>query len=129
MRPNTVIAMPKLKPVRGPVPVPACRVVRSAWSARVGLLDSGLWDPAQAQIGPSTYWRLARPRLACQNMRRLPSNEDMLAWFSEDERDQCGSCGEKACVSVPHALASFCLACGAITLKGVRIDMNDRLPT
>ena len=38
----------------------------------------------------------------------------MLAWFSEDERHVCGSCKEKACVTLPGVLAAFCLACGAI---------------
>jgi hypothetical protein len=58
-----------------------------------------------------------------------PSNVDMLAWFEEDERGQCASCHEKACVSLPHAHASFCLACGAISLNGERIDVDRRIPT
>jgi len=53
-----------------------------------------------------------------------PSNVDMLAWFSEDERNVCGSCGQRASVSFPDALASFCLACGAISVDGVPIDSN-----
>jgi NMD protein affecting ribosome stability and mRNA decay len=55
------------------------------------------------------------------------SNVDFLAWFSDDERGVCGSCKEKACVTLPEAEASFCLACGAITLHGVRIDVDRRL--
>jgi hypothetical protein len=52
----------------------------------------------------------------------------MLAWFEEDERSQCASCHEKACVTLPHAHASFCLACGAISLNGERIDVDRRIP-
>jgi hypothetical protein len=62
-------------------------------------------------------------------MRLRPtSNLDMLAWFREEERDVCVACGENACVSLPNAIASFCLACTAITLDGVRIDVDGRLP-
>jgi hypothetical protein len=39
----------------------------------------------------------------------------------------CGSCGERASVTVQDALASVCLACGAITLDGIRIDLERRL--
>jgi hypothetical protein len=46
----------------------------------------------------------------------------MLAWFSEGERHVCGSCKEKACVTLPGVLAAFCLACRAIWVDGVRID-------
>jgi len=52
------------------------------------------------------------------------SNVDLLAWFSEDEREVCLSCGEHACVSLPDAFASFCLACGAVLVDGVRIDAD-----
>jgi hypothetical protein len=58
-----------------------------------------------------------------------PTNVDMLAWFSEDERHVCGSCGERACVTLPDALASFCLACGAVSINGVRIDSGLRTAT
>jgi len=51
----------------------------------------------------------------------------MLAWFSEDERQVCGSCKEKACVTLPGVLAAFCLACGAIWVDGVRIDAGLRI--
>jgi hypothetical protein len=54
------------------------------------------------------------------------TNGELLAWFSEDERGVCGECGEKARVSLPDALAGFCLACGAITVDGVRIDVAAR---
>jgi hypothetical protein len=54
--------------------------------------------------------------------------EDMLAWFSEEERNECASCGERACVSLEGAIASFCLACGAVTIDGVRIDRDRKLP-
>ena len=59
---------------------------------------------------------------------RPPSNADMLAWFSDEERQTCGACGEQACVSLPQAVASFCLGCGAITIEGRRIDVDGRLP-
>lgn len=62
------------------------------------------------------------PTLACV------IHEDMLAWFTDEERNECGSCGERACVSLPGALASFCLACGAVTVDGVRIDTDRKLP-
>jgi len=55
------------------------------------------------------------------------SNLDVLAWFSEDERDVCGSCGAKACVSIDEATASFCLACGAVSIDGIRIDADLRI--
>jgi hypothetical protein len=49
---------------------------------------------------------------------------DLLAWFSDDERDDCAKCGERTCVTLPDALASFCLACGAITIDGVEIELS-----
>jgi hypothetical protein len=55
-------------------------------------------------------------------MRRVPTMSDILAWFSEDERDVCDACGERACLGLPQILASFCLRCAAITLEGVRLD-------
>jgi hypothetical protein len=55
------------------------------------------------------------------------SNVDLLAWFSEEERTVCGSCDERACVSLPDAFASFCLACGAVSVDGVRIDAELRI--
>jgi hypothetical protein len=61
-------------------------------------------------------------------MRAPLSNVDLLAWFTEDERDVCSSCGEKACVSVTEAFASFCLACGAVVVDGRRIDVERRIP-
>jgi hypothetical protein len=51
-----------------------------------------------------------------------PTNLDMLAWFSEDERSLCKSCGQRAAVSLPEADTCFCLGCAAITIDGVRID-------
>ena len=48
---------------------------------------------------------------------------DLLAWFSDDERSDCAKCGERTCVTLPAALASFCLACGAITIDGVEIEL------
>ena len=58
---------------------------------------------------------------------RPPSNADMLAWFSEEEKERCAACSERACVSLPQALASFCLGCGAVTIDGRRIDADRRL--
>ena len=55
------------------------------------------------------------------------SNVDLLAWFSDDERNICAHCGERACVSLPDAVASFCLACGAVSIDGIRIDANLRI--
>ena len=52
---------------------------------------------------------------------------NLLAWFSEDERQVCQSCGERSAVSVPDALASFCLRCGAVALDGVRVDVDGRI--
>jgi hypothetical protein len=57
------------------------------------------------------------------------ANVDLLEWFSEDERNVCSSCGEKACVVLPDAPAHFCLACGAITVSGMRIDVAGVVPT
>ena len=57
----------------------------------------------------------------------LARNLDLLAWFSEDERQVCQSCGERSAVSVPDALASFCLRCGAVALDGVRVDVDGRI--
>ena len=55
-----------------------------------------------------------------------PTNLDLLAWFSEDERRPCAYCGANACVSLTEALAYFCLDCGAITLDGRRVDTGGR---
>jgi hypothetical protein len=51
------------------------------------------------------------------------TNIDMLAWFSEDERQECSKCGERAVVTLPDALASFCLACGVIWIEGEPIEV------
>jgi len=56
------------------------------------------------------------------------SNRDLLAWFSEDERHECAYCRERACVGLSDVVATFCLACGAITANGVRIDVGKRIP-
>jgi hypothetical protein len=55
------------------------------------------------------------------------SNVDLLTWFSEEERHECSFCGERARVSLPDALASFCMACGAICIDGVRLDHDGRI--
>jgi hypothetical protein len=72
---------------------------------------------------------VVRNRSTVAGHGQVTTNVDMLKWFSDDERRVCGSCGEKACVSLPAALASFCLACGAIVLDGRRIDVDGRIPT
>jgi hypothetical protein len=48
---------------------------------------------------------------------------DLLAWFSDDERQVCAKCGERGCVTLPDALASFCLVCGAITIDGMELEL------
>lgn len=57
-------------------------------------------------------------------MPEVPSNRDLLEWFGEDERTACSSCGERACVSLPRVSAAFCLACGAVSIAGMRLDTN-----
>jgi hypothetical protein len=49
------------------------------------------------------------------------ANVDFLDWFPEEERNECSACGERACVSLPDATASFCLHCGSVTIDGRRI--------
>jgi len=58
-----------------------------------------------------------------------PSNIGTLAWFIEGERHVCGSCDMKACVSLSEATSSFCLACGAVSIEGVRVDVDRRIAT
>ena len=60
-------------------------------------------------------------------MAEVPSNRDLLDWFSEDERGVCSSCGERACVSLPQVAAHFCFACGAVSIAGIRIDVNRQI--
>jgi hypothetical protein len=57
-----------------------------------------------------------------------PTNVDLLAWFGEDERRECASCGVRACVSLPEASAMFCLACGAVLVDGARVEMERPAP-
>jgi NMD protein affecting ribosome stability and mRNA decay len=57
----------------------------------------------------------------------LAGNVDLLTWFSEEERQVCEDCGERSSVSLPEAVASFCLRCGAITIDGVRVDVDGRI--
>ncbi len=56
------------------------------------------------------------------------TNSDLLGWFSEEERQKCAHCGEQARVGLPDALATFCLACGAITVDDVRVDVGGHVP-
>src|SRR2546423_644484 len=97
---------------------------RRQWRRRHGL-RLGLVRARNPSVGPLA----STPRIpTLTEMPRLPSNEEMLAWFSDHERHECEFCGEKACVSQPDATASCCLACGAVTVEGVRIDGDSRLP-
>jgi hypothetical protein len=57
-------------------------------------------------------------------MSEVRSNRDLLEWFAEDERGVCSSCGERACVRLPQVAAHFCLACDAVTIAGIRMDVN-----
>ena len=52
------------------------------------------------------------------------TNVDLLAWFSEEEREVCSDCGEKACVSFPGLKAAFCLACNAVKVDGEKIALR-----
>jgi hypothetical protein len=51
------------------------------------------------------------------------TNHDLLEWFDERERNICSYCRERACVGLPDVAAHFCLACGAISIAGMRIDI------
>ena len=57
-------------------------------------------------------------------MAEVPTNRDMLDWFSEEERNVCSSCRERACVTLPRVSAHFCFACGAVSIAGFRIDVK-----
>jgi hypothetical protein len=35
------------------------------------------------------------------------TNTDLLAWFIDDERQECRVCRERAGVTIPHAVADF----------------------
>ena len=65
-----------------------------------------------------------RSLVAVKSQPSLAGNIDLLAWFSEDERQVCETCRERTAVSVPEALASFCLSCGAVAIDGVPIDIT-----
>lgn len=56
------------------------------------------------------------------------TNLDLLEAFSEDERGECSACGERACVKLREAPASFCLACGAVHVGGMRLDVGRKQP-
>ena len=57
----------------------------------------------------------------------VPSNRDLLAWFDDDECEDCPTCGDHARVTMAEVLASFCLACGGVWLGNVRLDVDRRL--
>lgn len=58
-----------------------------------------------------------------------PSNQDLLDWFEEHERKPCTYCRKRACVGLPEASAEFCFACGAVTIAGMRLDVNREIRT
>jgi hypothetical protein len=51
-------------------------------------------------------------------------NIDLLAWFSNDERQECWVCHQRASVTIAGALAAFCLDCGTITIDGLPIKVG-----
>jgi hypothetical protein len=55
------------------------------------------------------------------------TNRDLLAWFSDDEREVCSDCGERACVTFPGLRAAFCLACNAVKVDGKKIALMQDL--
>jgi hypothetical protein len=57
------------------------------------------------------------------------SNLDLLEPFEADERSECPACGERASVTLPETAASFCFACGAVTVGGMRLDVARQIPT
>ena len=59
-------------------------------------------------------------------MAAAVTNLDLLEWFDEDERSFCRGCGKRTAVQLPETRASFCLACGAVEVEGLRLDMNGR---
>ena len=60
-------------------------------------------------------------------MAKPGNNLDMLAWFNESERGPCAACGEQTCVGLDGDAARICLACGAVWLRGERIDRERRI--
>jgi len=78
---------------------------------------------AFANLGRTAHCRAHRSGRRFDPLGERPTI-DLLAWFTEDERQDCTTCGERACVTLPDALASFCLACGAITIDGVEIEWS-----
>jgi hypothetical protein len=86
---------------------------------------------SRTSIGPAAYTGFRWFGVAWVLLVSQPEpldNVDLLAWFSEDERHVCESCGDRSAVSVPDALASFCLRCGAVTIEGVRPDLDLVIP-
>ena len=59
-------------------------------------------------------------------MAAVVTNLDLLEWFDEEERKFCRGCGQRSAVQLPEARALFCLACGAVEVDGVRLDLNGR---
>ena len=56
------------------------------------------------------------------------TNLDLLEAFSEDEIHECSSCGRRACVKLRDVPSTFCLACSAVHVGGMRIDVGRTLP-
>ena len=75
-------------------------------------------------MGRTAHGRPGKALLPWPGMPAEPlTNVDLLEWFSEDERELCSDCGEKACVSFPGLHAAFCLACNAVKVAGERIPL------
>ena len=56
------------------------------------------------------------------------TNLDLLEAFSEDERGECSTCGERACVKLREVPTTFCLSCGAVKIGGMRLDIGRNVP-
>ena len=62
-------------------------------------------------MGQTAYGRAASTYVPLADMPEVPSNQDLLEWFEEDERKNCSYCRERACVGLPEVPAEFCFAC------------------
>jgi hypothetical protein len=79
-------------------------------------------------MGRSAHCTSQEAAVPCPPVSAQPTtNLDLLQWFREDERNVCSTCGERACVSLPEVAAHFCLACGAIHIAGMRVDIAGRI--
>jgi hypothetical protein len=111
------------------LPYSAC----AGWDAGCKPVTEGLMlrTASRRSDRPSGLYRNPMFGRSVDGLMSEPSaarNVDFLAWFNEDERQVCEACGERSVVGVPEAVASFCLNCGAVTIDGVRVDIDGRLP-